>query len=220
MTNWHEIFVSEAAKPYYKALQTKLNEECRHYIIYPKVEDVFNAFTLTPFEEVKVIIIGQDPYHEEHQACGLAFSVQDGVKLPPSLINIYKEIAAEYQTVMPDSGDLSGWAKQGVLLLNTILTVRSGEAMSHANIGWETFTNNIIRICSEQKSHLVFLLMGRAAQAKIELIDRCKHDIITCAHPSPLSAYHGFFGSNVFKKVNESLICHHQTPIDWTKTRQ
>ena len=178
---------------------------------------VFRALELTHTDQVKVVILGQDPYHGEGQAHGLAFSVPDGVKLPPSLRNIYKELAEEYDLVfMPDSGDLTSWAEQGVLLLNTVLTVRAHSANSHANWGWEAFTDAVIEVVNkEAPAGVVFILWGNPAQKKRKLIDETRHYVLTSAHPSPLSAYRGFFGSNIFRKTNELLVKAGKTPIAW-----
>jgi len=185
-------------------------------IVYPKPSDVFNAFDLTPFNEVKVVILGQDPYHGANQAHGLSFSVQKGVAIPSSLKNIYKELQADIPGFkIPAHGDLSSWAKQGVLLLNATLTVRAGEPGSHQKMGWEQFTDKAIEVLSAEKSGLVFMLWGRYAQAKASLIDPTKHVVLTAAHPSPFSAYNGFFGCTHFSKANAYLVKKGEKPIIW-----
>jgi uracil-DNA glycosylase len=185
-------------------------------IVYPKHSDVFNAFNLTPFNEVKVVILGQDPYHGANQAHGLSFSVQKGVAIPPSLRNIYKELQADVPGFkIPTDGDLSSWAKQGVLLLNSTLTVRSNQPGSHQKMGWEQFTDQAIRALSEQREGLVFMLWGRHAQAKASLIDPTKHVVLTAAHPSPFSTYNGFFGCTHFSKANAYLVNKDEKPINW-----
>jgi uracil-DNA glycosylase len=184
--------------------------------VYPKPSDVFNAFNLTPFNEVKVVILGQDPYHGANQAYGLSFSVQKGVAVPPSLKNIYKELQADILGFnIPSHGDLSSWAKQGVLLLNVTLTVRANEPGSHQKMGWEQFTDNAIKALSAEKSGLVFILWGRHAQAKASLIDSGKHLVLTATHPSPFSAYNGFFGCKHFSKANAYLLTKGEKPINW-----
>ena len=179
------------------------------------MHDLFNSMKLTPFEQVKVVILGQDPYHEEGQAMGLAFSVPDGIKIPPSLVNIYKELHAETGMQIPASGNLTAWAKQGVLLLNTVLSVVAHQANSHKGKGWEQFTDGVIKTISDKKDGVVFLLWGANARSKKQLIDAKKHLILECAHPSPLSAYNGFFGCGHFIKTNEYLLKVGKTPIDW-----
>jgi uracil-DNA glycosylase len=191
-------------------------EEEQGTIVYPKHSDVFNAFNLTPFNEVRVVILGQDPYHGANQAHGLSFSVQKGVAVPPSLKNIYKELQADIPGFkIPAHGDLSSWAKQGVLLLNATLTVRAGEPGSHQKMGWEQFTDQAIRALSEQREGLVFMLWGRYAQAKASLINPTKHVVLTAAHPSPFSAYNGFFGCSHFSKANAYLVKKGEKPIVW-----
>jgi uracil-DNA glycosylase len=215
--NWQEILKEELDKNYMSNLHSFL-EICRKegHTIFPPNNLIFNAFNHTPFDQVKVVIIGQDPYHGKNQAHGLAFSVQKGVKLPPSLKNIYKELQSEYNDFqIPKHGDLSSWADQGVLLLNTTLTVAASKAGSHQNQGWEIFTDRIIQIISEKKNRIVFLLWGKYAQAKARLIDHNKHLILTAAHPSPFSAYHGFFGCNHFILTNEYLENNGEKEIDW-----
>ncbi len=195
----------------------KIAVERETQTVFPAENDVFRALDLTDLAEVKVVILGQDPYHDEGQAHGLAFSVPDGVKLPPSLRNIYKELAEEYDLVfVPESGDLTHWAEQGVLLLNTVLTVRAHQANSHAKLGWEKFTDEVIKAVNEHADPgVVFILWGNPAQKKQSLIDRERHHLLCCAHPSPLSAYRGFFGSNIFRKTNELLTDSGRKPVKW-----
>lgn len=183
--------------------------------IYPPKEQVFNAFKQTEFHQVKVVILGQDPYHGTGQANGLAFSVNKNISLPPSLVNIYKEISSDIGVMTPEHGDLSHWAKQGVLLLNTVLTVEASQANSHRKKGWETFTDTVIQSLNQAPQHIVFLLWGRPAQSKTRLINQQRHTILTAPHPSPLSAYRGFFGCRHFSKTNQALIANSQEPIRW-----
>ena len=196
-------------------LKLFLIQEKQNYTIYPKGSDIFNAFNQTPFDNVKVVILGQDPYHGQNQAHGLSFSVQNGMPFPPSLQNIYKELVSDVGCSFPSTGDLTPWASQGVLLLNTVLTVRAGEAFSHRDKGWETFTDKIIKILNDQKEHVVFILWGAPAAKKQVLINTNKHRIVTSVHPSPLSAYRGFFGSKPFSITNEYLKGWGMSPIDW-----
>lgn len=212
--NWSNILKQEFNKPYFKSLQKFLEEEYSMHTIYPTMENIFTALNVVKFEDVKVVIIGQDPYHEPNQAHGLAFSVQDGVVLPPSLVNIYKEIESDLSIKCEQSGNLLRWAKQGVLLLNTSLTVRRGQANSHKGKGWEIFTNEIIKHLSKRENPMVFILWGSNAQSFAPEIGN-QHLIIKSPHPSPLSAYRGFFGSKPFSKTNDFLIKHNKTPIDW-----
>ncbi len=217
---WREVLRGELKKPYMSELRNFLKaEKAAGETIYPKEADVFNALNKTPLNKVKVVIIGQDPYHGERQAHGLAFSVKDGVKIPPSLRNIYKEIADEYNVNMPTSGDLTYLAKQGVLLLNATLTVRKENANSHHKKGWEKFTDAVVRIINEKCDGVVFILWGGNAQKKAELIDPNQHFILKAAHPSPLSAHRGFFKCNHFKKANKFLKQRARTPIDWSFRR-
>jgi len=215
--SWLPVLQDEFQKPYILNLNQFLEqEEAQGTIVYPKLSDVFNAFNFTPFNVVKVVILGQDPYHGANQAHGLCFSVQKGVAVPPSLKNIYKELQADIPGfIIPAHGDLSSWAKQGVLLLNTTLTVRAGEPGSHQKMGWEQFTDQAIRALSEQREGLVFMLWGRHAQAKASLIDPTKHVVLTAAHPSPFSAYNGFFGCTHFSKANAYLLSKGENPIVW-----
>lgn len=213
--DWDAVLQGEFEKPYYKELREFLKSEYANHIIYPEMTDLWTAFQLTPYEDVKVVILGQDPYHGPHQAHGMSFSVQEGVKLPPSLRNIFKEMAADTGGEIPKSGELTGWAKQGVLLLNTVLTVREGSAASHRKKGWEPFTDEVIRKLSAREKPIVFILWGRHAQEKAALIDR-RHAIIESVHPSPLSASRGFFGSRPFSQANAYLEKWGEKPIDWS----
>ena len=213
--NWKKVLFDEFQKPYFEALKAFLVEEKKVHAIYPKSSNIFAAFDNTPFDNVKVVILGQDPYHGENQAHGLSFSVQDGVPHPPSLQNIFKELRDDMGCAIPKSGNLSAWAKQGVFLLNTVLTVRASEANSHRNQGWENFTDAVIKLLSAHKEHLVFILWGAPAGAKASLIDEQKHLILKAPHPSPLSSYRGFFGSKPFSKSNEFLTCKGIKPISW-----
>lgn len=213
---WDEILKDEFNDPSYIALREFLKTEYFTRTVYPPMHDIFNAMKKTAFDDIKVILLGQDPYHEEGQAMGLSFSVPKGKEKPPSLVNIYKEIERETGDVMPEHGDLNGWAKQGVLLLNTVLTVRAHAANSHKGKGWESFTDGIIKKISEKRENVVFLLWGGNARAKKPLIDASKHLILECAHPSPLSAYNGFFGCGHFIKANEYLIRHGKLPVIWS----
>jgi uracil-DNA glycosylase len=212
--SWQEFLQSEFAKPYFKELSDFLHAAYQNTTVYPPKQQVFSAFT-TDLNQVKVVILGQDPYHEPGQAHGLAFSVRDGVKIPPSLVNIYKEIKAEYGKDIPTSGKLTRWQEQGVLLLNNVLTVEAHKAGSHRGYGWEDFTKHCVEYLSETRPHLVFLLWGRDARNKASLIDKSKHLVLEAAHPSPLSAYNGFFGCNHFKRCNEWLTEQKLEPIQW-----
>lgn len=203
--SWKEALKDEFEKPYFAALCDFVRQEYKTSTIYPPASLIFNAFNLCPLDKIKVVIIGQDPYHEPGQAHGLCFSVNDGVKFPPSLQNIYKEIALEYNQPMPQSGNLTRWAEQGVLLLNATLTVRAHLAASHQGKGWETFTDNVIKEVNDRCQNVVFLLWGSYAQKKEAYIDKSKHCVLKAAHPSPLSAYRGFFGCNHFILANNYL---------------
>ena len=214
---WDEILEDEFSSESYMRLREFLKAEYSTRTIYPSMYNIFNSMKLTAFNDVKVVIIGQDPYHEEGQAMGLSFSVPEGIEKPPSLVNIFKEIESELNTPMPQSGDLTGWAKQGVLLLNTVLTVHAHQANSHKDKGWEEFTDGIIKKISDGKKKVVFLLWGANARSKKPLIDGSKHCILESAHPSPLSAYNGFFGNGHFIKSNEFLIKHGILPVDWSR---
>lgn len=213
--NWYELLKSEFEKEYFKKLQLWLNEEYSKYTIYPNYENIFNALNLVKYNDVKVVIVGQDPYHEEGQAMGLSFSVPKDIKIPPSLQNIFKEIEDELHITCEKSGDLTRWAKQGVLLLNTVLTVRQGFANSHKDKGWGNLTSHIIKLLNERSSPVVFMLWGSNARVFENLIDTKKHYILKSAHPSPLSSYRGFFGNNHFIKCNEILKKLNKTEIDW-----
>ena len=213
--DWLPAIKEEYSKPYYKELFTFVKDEYSKYVVYPPADDIFNAFHFTPLSKVKVLILGQDPYHNHGQAHGLCFSVQKGVEIPPSLVNIYKELHDDLGCTIPDHGCLTKWAEQGVLMLNTVLTVRAHQAGSHQRRGWEEFTDAAIRVLAEQKEHLVFILWGAYAQKKGAFIDRNKHLVLTSVHPSPLSAYNGFFGNKHFSRTNEYLVAHGETPINW-----
>lgn len=213
---WKSVLMDQFQSLYFKTLKKFLVEEKKKYTLYPPGRLIFNAFQRTPFDRVKVVILGQDPYHGKGQAHGLCFSVPQGIPKPPSLVNIFKELHSDLGTPVPAHGNLEKWADQGVLLINATLTVRDSQAGSHQNRGWETFTNRVIQIVSQEKSGVVFLLWGRFAQAKESLIDGNKHLILKSAHPSPLSAYNGFYGCRHFSKTNEYLEQHEKTGIDWT----
>ena len=215
MTTWNEILAEEMQKDYYQELQAFVQKRRAEVRVFPEEKNVFNALELTPFESVKVVILGQDPYHGFGQAHGLSFSVQKGIPLPPSLRNIYKELQEDIGGELPTEGDLSHWAKQGVLLLNTVLTVEEGNANSHKGMGWERLTNRLIESLNELKHPVIFILWGKPAQDKEKLITNSNHVILKDPHPSPLSAYRGFFGSKPFSKVNDILIQQGQTPIRW-----
>ena len=213
--DWLEPLSPEFKKPYYSRLYKKIREEYGSYQIFPPADEIFTAFELTPLSQVKVVIIGQDPYHGEGQAHGLCFSVKPDVETPPSLVNIYKELHEDLGCYIPNHGYLTKWAKQGVLLLNTVLTVRAHQANSHKGIGWEEFTDAAIRVLNEQDHPIVFLLWGRPAQMKKSMLNNPKHLILEAPHPSPLSAYRGFFGCKHFSKANEFLKQNGLEPIDW-----
>ncbi|HEX5329648.1 uracil-DNA glycosylase [Sulfuricurvum sp.] len=214
--SWKAALSAEFAHPYMDELKAFLVEEKKNYTIFPHGSNIFNAFNSTPFESVKAVILGQDPYHGTGQAHGLSFSVQQGVPLPPSLQNIFKELVSDIGCKYPKSGDLSHWASEGVLLLNTLLTVRSGEPFSHKERGWERFTDQVIRALSAQREHIVFILWGAPAGKKASLIDAKKHLILTAPHPSPLSSYRGFFGSKPFSQTNAYLKSMQIAPIEWS----
>jgi len=213
--SWKTHLQSEFDKPYFRELTDYVRGEYARGTVYPAGRNIFNAFDLCPFDKVKVVIIGQDPYHEPGQAHGLCFSVQDGVQFPPSLRNIFKEISDDLGKPVPVSGDLTRWARQGVLLLNATLTVRAGQAGSHQGHGWEEFTDAVIRELNSGRDGLVFILWGGYAKKKGAIIDRSRHFVLSSAHPSPLSAYNGFFGNHHFSQTNEWLISHGQSPIEW-----
>jgi uracil-DNA glycosylase len=214
--SWCTALADEFSKPYFGQIVSFLKaEKTAGKVIYPKGSDIFNAFNDTPFDAVKVVIIGQDPYHNPNQANGLCFSVSEGVPPPPSLVNIYKEIKDDLGLPIPATGNLSKWAKQGVLLLNATLTVEAHKPNSHSDIGWQTFTDAVIRKISEEKKHVVFFLWGKFAQGKAALIDSGHHLVLKAAHPSPFSAYNGFFGCRHFSKANEFLNANKLQSIDW-----
>lgn len=218
--SWKNVLKSEFSSPYFLALKEFLLKEKQQYKVFPPGSFIFNAFNLTPFDAVKIVLLGQDPYHNVGQAHGLCFSVPDGIPHPKSLINILKELHDDMGVSIPKSGNLEKWAKQGVLLLNATLTVRAHQAGSHQNQGWETFTDAVIRTVSEKKSNVVFMLWGNYAQAKESLIDAGKHCILKTVHPSPLSASRGFFGSKHFSKANAFLIKSGISPVDWDLNRK
>lgn len=213
--SWREVFRNETEKEYFEKLLIFIAKERKECTIYPSEENMFTAFKLTPFSEIKVVILGQDPYHNPHQAHGLSFSVPQGIKIPPSLKNIFKELQADLQTPAPTSGNLSNWATQGVLLLNSVLSVRENKPGSHANKGWEQFTDFVIKTIADKKESVVFILWGNYAQTKTKFINTDKHLILAAPHPSPLSAYQGFFGSKPFSKVNNFLVSRSLEPINW-----
>lgn len=216
LLSWSDVLADyKASNEFKKTLAFVEGERQQGKQIFPQKEDTFNVFKLCSFESLKVVILGQDPYHNINQAHGLAFSVQAGVKLPPSLTNIYKELHNDLNIAIAKTGDLSAWAKQGVFLLNTVLTVEAHQAHSHANKGWEQFTDHVIRQISQHKKHVVFLLWGAPAQKKAQLIDHDKHFILRSPHPSPLSAHRGFFGCKHFSQTNNYLLAHDLLPIDW-----
>ena len=212
---WKKALKKDFESPYFVSLKSFLNEEKETQTIYPKGADIFRAFEKTPLPKVKVVILGQDPYHGPNQANGLSFSVNQGVPFPPSLRNIYKELSSDLGISIPKHGDLSSWADQGVLMLNSVLTVRAKEAASHKNKGWETFTDSVIRTISHESSGVVFILWGNYARNKGKHIDRTKHHILFSAHPSPLSAHNGFFGSRPFSQTNSILSSLNREPINW-----
>lgn len=213
--SWKKALAAEFNKPYFEQLTAFVKSEYATTTVYPEGKNIFNAFNLCPLPNVKVVIIGQDPYHEPRQAHGLCFSVQDGVEFPPSLQNIFKEIESDLGTPVPQSGNLERWARQGVFLLNSILTVRAHQAASHANKGWETFTDEVIKQISDKTENVVFMLWGNYAKVKGKVIDTKKHLILNTVHPSPLSVYRGFFGCKHFSRANQYLTEHGKTPINW-----
>ncbi len=215
-TDWNPLLRTEFDKPYWAELQRFVADERASRTVYPPHEEVFAALHLTPYADTRVMILGQDPYHGPGQAHGLCFSVRHGVRTPPSLANIHKELHTDVGVTIPDHGNLEAWATQGVLLLNATLTVRAGQAGSHQKHGWETFTDEVIRTVSDKPDHVVFVLWGGYARRKKSLIDESRHTIIESPHPSPLSAHNGFFGSRPFSRTNEALVAHGQTPIDWS----
>ena len=213
--DWLAPLKPEFSKPYYAELFKFVKNEYATRQIFPPADDIFNAFHLTPLHEVKVVILGQDPYHNDGQAHGLCFSVKPDVDIPPSLVNIYQELHDDLGCYIPNNGDLTKWAKQGVLILNTVLTVRAHQANSHRGMGWEQFTDAAIRILNEQDRPIVFILWGSPAQKKAQMLNNPKHLILKAPHPSPLSAYRGFFGSRPFSQTNEFLVKNGLEPIDW-----
>lgn len=213
--DWDEVLKDLFKSENYEKIREFLKSEYSLHTIYPSMYDIFNAFKITPYKSIKAVILGQDPYHEPGQAHGLCFSVKEGTKLPPSLVNIYKELYSDLGIEPSESGDLTAWAKQGVLLLNTTLTVRRGVANSHSKCGWTEFTDEVIKKISEREKPVVFILWGGNARAKKSLIDLSRHFVIESAHPSPLSCYNGFFGSKPFSRTNEYLKSIGETPIDW-----
>ncbi|TCW58765.1 uracil-DNA glycosylase [Bacillus thuringiensis] len=213
--DWGSLLAPEFEKEYYHKLADFLKEEYSTHVVYPQLENIFSALEYTSYENTKVVILGQDPYHGPGQAHGLSFSVQPGIKTPPSLLNMYKELRDEYGYEIPNNGYLVKWAEQGVLLLNTVLTVRQGEANSHKGKGWEHFTDRVIELLNERENPVIFILWGRHAQAKKKLITNTKHHIIESVHPSPLSARRGFFGSKPYSKVNMILANMSEREIDW-----
>ncbi|WP_430973281.1 uracil-DNA glycosylase [Sunxiuqinia rutila] len=213
--SWKNVLADEFEKDYFEKLSSFVHEEYRSQSIYPPAKLIFNAFDQCPFDQLKVVILGQDPYHGPGQAHGLCFSVNDGIRFPPSLRNIFKELQQDVGKDIPTSGNLTSWAKQGVLLLNATLTVRAGQAASHQKKGWETFTDAVIHRINEEKEHVVFILWGNYAIRKGEFIDQSKHLVLTSVHPSPLSASRGFFGNKHFSRTNAFLEQHHLLPVNW-----
>lgn len=218
--DWDKILENEFQKDYYKSIRAFLKNEYFSRTIFPPMHDIFNALKYTPYSEAKVVILGQDPYHEIGQAHGLSFSVKKGVKIPPSLVNIYKELNSDIGMKIPNHGELTSWAKQGVLLLNATLTVREGMANSHKDIGWSIFTDEVIKKLNERNTPVVFILWGANARSKKKYITNKNHLIIESAHPSPLSAYNGFFGSRPFSKANSFLKSHGITEINWNSVNE
>lgn len=212
---WDDVLKDEFEKDYYKKIREFLKYEYSHYRVYPDMNDIFNSLKYADYDNIKVVIIGQDPYHEEGQAHGLSFSVKPGIEIPPSLVNIYKELHDDLGCYIPNNGYLVKWAKQGVLLLNNVLTVRAHLANSHKNCGWETFTDEIIRQLNEREKPVVFLMWGSCAKQKEALITNPNHYILKTVHPSPLSAYRGFFGCKHFSKTNKIIVENGEEPIDW-----
>ena len=213
--DWLEPLKPEFSKEYYKKLYFMVMDEYKHHLVFPPADDVFNAYALTPLKDVKVVILGQDPYHNNGQAHGLCFSVRPEVDIPPSLVNIYKELHDDLGCYIPNNGYLVKWAKQGVLMLNTVLTVRAHQANSHRGHGWEKFTDAIIKAVNEKEEPVVFLLWGRPAQMKEKMVTNPKHLVLKAPHPSPLSAYRGFFGCKHFSQTNDFLEKNGIKPIDW-----
>ncbi|WP_347321096.1 uracil-DNA glycosylase [Rossellomorea sp. RS05] len=213
--DWADLLDDELNKDYYQSLREWLKKEYDEHTVYPPMFDIFNAFHYTSYDDVKVVLLGQDPYHGPNQAEGMSFSVKKGVKIPPSLRNMYKELESDIGCPVPEHGSLVKWAKEGVLLLNTVLTVRDGEAHSHRNKGWERLTDHVIKTLNEREKPVVFILWGKPAQSKEKLIDQSVHFILKSPHPSPLSAHRGFFGSRPYSKTNQFLKKHNITEIDW-----
>ena len=214
-TDWNPLLRDEFHKPYWVPLQEFVRTEREHHLVYPPHPEVFAAIHLTSYANTRVMILGQDPYHGPNQAHGLCFSVRRGVAVPPSLVNIHKELQNDLGFAPPGHGNLEHWARQGVLLLNTTLTVRAGQAASHQGKGWETFTDQVIRVVNDKTDPVVFILWGASARKKRTLIDTDRHAVIESAHPSPLSAHNGFFGSKPFSRTNEALIARGRQPVDW-----
>ncbi len=212
---WQDVLAGEITKPYFQQLSQFLDEERKQYKIFPPESEIFTALELTPYENVNVLLLGQDPYHDDNQAHGLCFSVSPGIKPPPSLMNMYKELHDDVGFKIPNHGYLAAWARQGMLMINAVLTVRAHQANSHKDKGWETFTDAIIRAVSAKSSQVIFVLWGNYAQKKMPLIDTKRHVIIRSAHPSPLSANNGFFGSKPFSKINAALRAQGKPEIDW-----
>ena len=215
-TDWNPLLRDEFTQEYWTSLQRFVAEERSQGPVYPPHDDVFTALHLTPYAETRVMILGQDPYHGPGQAHGLAFSVRNGVRTPPSLVNIHKEMATDFGLEPPSHGNLEAWARHGVLLLNTTLTVRGGQAASHQGHGWETFTDRVIDVVNAKPEHVVFILWGGHAHKKKSLIDSTRHTVVESPHPSPLSAHNGFLGSRPFSRANDALVAHGQQPIDWS----
>ncbi len=214
-TSWRPLLIEETRKPYYRELQQFVATERQSGTVFPPEAEVFSALHLTPVEKVSVLILGQDPYHDDHQAHGLCFSVRPGIAIPPSLLNIFKELNSDLGCKIPDNGYLTRWAEQGVLLLNAVLTVQAHQANSHQNKGWEIFTDAVIKAVNAKPDPVVFVLWGAYARKKIGLIDQSRHTVIESAHPSPLSAYRGFFGSRPFSRINAALQKNGKAEIDW-----
>jgi uracil-DNA glycosylase len=217
-TDWNPLLRDQFDQPYWRDLQSFVANERAAHTVYPPPDDVFAALHLTPYADTRVVILGQDPYHGPQQAHGLCFSVRPGVRVPPSLVNIHKELHDDLGLPIPDHGNLEAWARHGVLLLNTTLTVRAGQAASHQKRGWETFTDHVIEVVNDKPDPVVFLLWGNSARRKRSLIDTTRHIVIESAHPSPLSAHNGFFGSRPFSRANAALVAAGREPIDWNLT--
>lgn len=214
-SRWGELLKEEFTKPYFTKLQLFIDKEYKEKTVYPEKDSIFNALNYTDYDNVKIVLLGQDPYHGAGQAHGLSFSVKPGVKIPPSLRNMFKELQADLGCTIPEHGYLKKWADQGVLLLNTVLTVREGEAHSHKGKGWEQFTDKVITLINQREKPVIFVLWGKPAQSKLKWIDDSRHVVLTAAHPSPLSASRGFFGSRPFSQINEHLRANGEKEIDW-----